>query len=177
MRRPRFRFTIRCLMIAIVLASLVLALFVVQRNRRRRLLALQSAQVNYEAANAARYVAELVMKQYTQGIYVYDLAAVKTEIAVADSDFRRAQDQLAWSQSMLETGLVPLALLGTDEEALQRSKLALERAQKKLATMEVFTKPKMIKELQSEVDKAKSDELARKIEYDQLKAAVARKWW
>ena len=35
----------------------------------------------------------------------------------------------------------------------------------------------MIKELQSEVDKARADEEAKKFEHNQLKAAVASQWW
>ena len=172
MQRPRFQFTIRRLMIMVVLASLVLTFVVVQRNRRRRLVALQNALQNalavYQNAKLTRETAEIAVVEYTQGIYVQDLATVKTEIALAESDLQRARTQLDWSQS---------TVFDRDDDARRHSKAALERAKKKLATLEVSTKARMINELQSEVDRAKADEEAKKIEHDQLKAAVAHQWW
>ena len=47
----------------------------------------------------------------------------------------------------------------------------------KLTTLEEYTKSKMVKELQSEVEKAHSDELAKKATLEQLKAAFAKQWW
>jgi hypothetical protein len=70
MQRPRFRFTIRRLMILVVLASLVLTLVVVQRNRRRRLVALQNALAVYQNAKLTRETAEIAVVEYTQGIYL-----------------------------------------------------------------------------------------------------------
>ena len=90
-------------MIMVVLASLVLTLVVEQRNRRRRLVALQNALQNalavYRNARLTREVAEIAVVEYAQGIYAQDLATVKTEIALAESDLQRARTQLDWSQS------------------------------------------------------------------------------
>jgi HlyD family secretion protein len=168
MRQPRFRFTIRRLMIIVVVASLLLTLVVVERNRRLRLIALQRALAVYQNATLVRETTEIAMVEYTQGIYMQDQATVKTEIALAESDLQRARARLDRSRSML---------LEPDDEPLRRSKAALERAKQKLVTLETSTKAKTIKELQSEVDKAKADEEAKKFEYDRLKAAVARQWW
>ena len=168
MQRPRFRFTIRRLMIVVVVASLVLTLVVVERNRRRRLVALQRALAGYQNAKLTRETTEIAMVEYTQAIYEQDLATIKTEIALAESDLQCARGKLDRSGSML---------LDRDEEPLRRSKAALERAKKKLATLETSTKARTVKELQSEVDKTKADEEAKKLEYERLRAAVARHWW
>jgi HAMP domain-containing protein len=177
MQRPRFRFKIRGFLIVVVLASLLLTLFVAQRNRNQRLIALQRARADYENAKLTCEVNEIALLEYTHGVYVHDLATVKTEIALAESDLRRAADQLAWSQLMLESGLNPVPPVDSDREALELSKLALERAQTKLTTLERYTRDRTVKELQSEVDKAKADLAAKAIDYAQIKAAVARHWW
>ena len=56
---------------------------------------------------------------------------------------------------------------------MQKAKFALEQAQTKKDVLEKYTKEKTIKELQAEVEKAKSDELAKKATYELEKSKEA----
>jgi thioredoxin-like negative regulator of GroEL len=99
------------------------------------------------------------------------------EIALARSEKTRAEDQLEWSNRMLAKGAVSKAQNVADAVDLEQRKFALEQAQTRLEVLERYTREKTLKELQSEVDKAKRDEQARKAAYERRKAAVQRWIW
>ena len=154
MRLSRPRFTILSLMIVVVIASLVLTVIVVRRERNRRIAALQVALANFENARLTREVAEIAVIEYTEGVYKQDLDSVEREFALAESDLKRARDP-------------------SDREW---ARLKVKRAQSKRAELENDIKRRTVKELMSEVTAAKADELAKKSAYEQLKAIVASQW-
>jgi HlyD family secretion protein len=156
MRLSRPRFTILTMMIVVVIASLVLTAILVYRQRTRLTIALQSAAADYENAKLTYVVAEIAVVEYTDGIFKQDRDSLKDELALAESDLQRARNSPA---------------------SAEQAKLRVERAKQRLTTLEEYTKSKTVKELQSEVAKAKADERAKKATRDQLRAAVARQWW
>jgi hypothetical protein len=85
MHVPRVRLTIRLLMIAIVLASLIFAGIAATQRRRQRLVAVQVAQATYEQARLTREVAEIAVAEYIHGIYKQKLETIKGEIAWSDA--------------------------------------------------------------------------------------------
>jgi hypothetical protein len=155
MRLSRPRFTILTLMIMVVIASLVLTAIVVHRQKIRLTIALQSAAADCENAKLTREAAEIAVVEYKEGIFKQDLDTVKAELALAESDLNHTRDTSA-----------------SDETA----RLRVERAKEQLTLLE-YTKSKTIKELQSEVDRAKTIEMANKAKLEQLEAAFARQWW
>ena len=154
LRRPRF--TILTLMIIVVIASLALTAIGIYRQRIRLTIALQSAAADYENAKLTYVVAEIAVVEYTEGIFKQDRDTLKDELALAESDLKRARSSSA-----------------DDEQA----KLRVERTKQRLTTLEEYTKSKTVKELQSEVAKAKADERAKKALLERLRAAFARQWW
>ncbi len=76
---------------------------------------------------------------------------------------------------MFEKGYVSAATKVSEELTLKKARFALEQAQSKKKVLVEYTRDKTIKELQSEVEKARSDELAKKatweLEDDQGKEA------
>ena len=62
---------------------------------------------------------------------------------------------------MYEKGYVSKAQKISEELNFQKAKFSLEQAESKLNVLLNFTKGKTIKELESDVEKAKSDELAK----------------
>jgi HlyD family secretion protein len=160
MRWSRPRFTIMSLMIAVVIASLVLTGIVVRRERNRRLVALQAASANYWNAKLTREVTEIAVVEYEEGIYKQDLSTVEGEIALAESDLKRARE-----------------LSKFDQQTIDMAKLKLERSQLRKLELENDIQIRTVKALKNEVTAAKTDELAKKAAYEQLKAIVASQWW
>jgi HlyD family secretion protein len=121
----------------------------------------QGAEASFQNAKLTREVAEIAVKEYEEGIFLQDEATCKGEIKLAESDLARADDRVSWATRMFEKGYVSKAQKISEELNFQKAKFALEQAQSKLNVLENYTKGKTIKELRSEVEKARSDELAK----------------
>lgn len=126
----------------------------------------KGADAAYQNAKLTREVAEIGVTEYIEGIYKQDYATVEGEIKLAEADLKRAEDRLEWSDQMLVKGYVSLGQNISDKLTLQRAKFTLEQAQTKRNVLEKYTKEKTIKELKSEVEKARSDELAKQATWD-----------
>lgn len=124
-------------------------------------IATRGAEAAYMNAKLTREVAEIAVTEYTEGIYLQDKQATEGEIALAEAELSRAVDRLEWSNRMLIKGYQSKAQNLSDKSALQNAKIKLEQAQTKMSVLEKFTHDKTVKELKSEVEKARSDELAK----------------
>jgi len=122
----------------------------------------KSAAANYENAKLTREVAEIAVVEYVEGIYVQDLQTVEGEIKLAESDLSRSEDRVDWARRMYDKGYVSMAQKISEELALKKARFTLEQSQSKRKVLVDYTRGKTIKELQSEVEKARSDELAKK---------------
>jgi hypothetical protein len=167
--------TTRRWMVAVALASLVLAAFVARREHRRRIVAFQVAQADVLNAELNLQVAELALAEYREAVYNAEKATVLGEIALAESEKKRAEDRLEWSNRMLARGAVSKDQNIADAVGLEQTKFALEQAQTKLDVLEKYTRDKTLKELQTEVERAKAAQQARQAACERAKAAV-RGW-
>ena len=122
----------------------------------------RKAEADYHNARLTREVAEIVVLEYEEGIFKQDLATVDGEIKLAESDLSRSRDRLDWARRMLKKGFVPPATVTAEELAHRKGRFALEQVQSKKKVLVDYTKGKTIKELKSEVEKARSDELKKK---------------
>jgi HlyD family secretion protein len=128
-------------------------------------IATQGAEASFQNAKLTREVAEIAVKEYVEGIYLQDRATIEGEIKLAESDLARAADRVDWASRMFEKGYVSKAQKVSEELNFQKAKFTLEQSQSKKHVLENYTKAKTIKELKSEVEKALSDELAKKQTY------------
>jgi HlyD family secretion protein len=147
-------------MTVVVIASLVLTVIVMRRERNARVIALTSAKANYENAQLTREVAEIAVVEYTEGILKQDIATFEGEIILARFDLKRATER---SQP--------------DLPAAREATLRLDRAFASLSRLENDIKVRTVKALESDVTSAAADEQAKKAAYERLKAAVASDWW
>lgn len=134
----------------------------------------KGAEAAYQNAKLTREVAEIAVIEYMEGIYKQERETAQGEIALADSDRKRAEDRLEWSSRMYDKGYISLGQNMADKLTLQRSIFSLEQAQTKLKVLEKYTFDKTVKELKSEVEKARSDELAKQSTWELEKTKEAR---
>ena len=78
----------------------------------------------------------------------------------------RAEDRLEWARRMFEKGYVSMATKVSEELNFKKAQFTLEQAQSKKKVLVKYTKEKTIKELESEVKKAHSDELAKQATWE-----------
>ncbi len=148
----------------------------------------ESAKASYQTSKLTREVAEIAITEYTGGIFPSDLATVEMEIIPAHSDLQRgrdivefAKDQLARSKERAAKSVLDLhrqyfyadAVAEAEQEDRKRADL-LEQFEAKKKLLLVYTKPKRLKELQIEVEKACATELANQAKWEIAKAREAR---
>ena len=137
-------------------------------------IATQGAEASFQNAKLTREVAEIAVKEYEEGIFLQDKATCEGEIKLAESDLARSSDRVDWAVRMYEKGYVSKAAKVSEELNFQKAKFALEQAESKLHVLLDYTKGKTIKELRSEVEKARSDELAKEQTFQLEKTKEAK---
>jgi len=140
---------------------------------RAQQIASRKAEAEYNNAKLTREIAEIAQREYEEGIFFQDLATIDGEIKLAKSDLSRSEDRLDWARRMFVKGYIPLVTKNSEELTLRRAKFALEQAQIKRKVLVDFTKSKTLKELKSEIEKARSNELAKKAAWEREKAKEA----
>jgi hypothetical protein len=138
---------------------------------------LKEAEAAYRDARAARRLAEAALVEYRGGIYKQELETAKGEILLAEAERKRAEDRVIWSDRMFAKGSISKAQNVADKISLQQKIFIYEQAQTKLDVLEKWIKDKTIKGLQTEIDKARAREMARKAAYERLKSpGLALPW-
>jgi HlyD family secretion protein len=128
---------------------------------RAQRLATRKARALYEIAKLTRELAEIAVEEYGEVNFPREVAKVAAEIKLAEAGLRRAEDQLEWATRMFNKGYVSAAGKAEAEASLKTSVFTLEQAVGGKKVLVDFVKNKTIKELKANVEKARSDELAR----------------
>lgn len=98
------------------------------------------------------YQTALIAKQeYVEGIYVQERTTIEGEIFVAEENLNRAKEYYLFSQKLAAKGHINSLQLEADKFAIEKSAKELEAAKTKLRVLDDFTKPKMEKQLDSDV--------------------------
>ncbi len=153
----------------------------------------QSAEAAFENAKLTREVAEIAVVEYEEGVYPQDVQTIQGEIKMAEAELkntevrlertRRARqklnDVLASKDRIANSADIMAELdlndrIDTINQAMGRSRFSFEQAQSKLKKLNDYTKPKTTKELRVEVEKARSNELAKEQVYQLEKTKEAK---
>ncbi len=121
-----------------------------------------NARANLIQAQNVLDTAVIAKQEYLEGQYRQQLLAIEIENFVAQENKRRAEDYLKYSQSLAQKGYITQAQLEADRFALERANKDLESAQTKLEVLERFTKPKMLKQLDADIETAQAKLEAQK---------------
>jgi hypothetical protein len=147
-----------------------------------------NAKAIFQNETLTREVAEIAVVEYEQGIFPQEEARIRGEVAYAEGELTRTDQQVAVAKERLakikgasKGSAADIALeytyednIGDFERQHVRARLPLEVAQSKLKVLKDFTKEKTIKELKSGVEKAHSIELAAKAGWEVAKAELER---
>jgi hypothetical protein len=113
-----------------------------------------------------REVAELALKEYVEAILPHDLLTAEAALAAARTDQAKARAQS--ENAFGDVGKI------TAQLEMKRAGFALEVAESSKKVLVEYTKPKRTQELQSELAKARSDELSKIAEWERLKGRLER---
>ena len=138
----------------------------------------QQAEAAYKQAKLVREVAEYAIKEYLEGVFPQDLETYHNKVAAARTDIDQAKarlertklarkrfDEADQRRAGPETPadvVADLLLADRLDEVgrdIARAKAELEEATGRQKTLEMYTRQKLTKQLQVDVEKAKSMEL------------------
>jgi RND family efflux transporter MFP subunit len=143
------------------------------------------AKAAWQNAGLRREVAEIALKEYRDGLYLQNKATIQGELKLAESDVAPAENEVGRMTRARQGLNATLAAKRGDrtaveiaaeiyiddrvreaQVAVQRVRSRIEQFKAKGEMLEKYEAPKRIKELQGEVEKARSDELAKKATWD-----------
>ncbi len=141
-------------------------------NRVNQEIATKRAEADLENARKTREVAEIAVKEYEEGTYPQSVQDIKGEQTLAQSELVRANERLAWSEAMLKNRYVSESQVIADRLTKLKADISLEQSQRKMKVLQDFTSKKQMTELLANVEKAKSDELAKQQTHDLEKSKL-----
>jgi HlyD family secretion protein len=140
-----------------------------QERLRAQQLATRRAKAAYDIARATRELAEIDFEEYV-GV------GLSRELAEADDELRRARATLEQEKAELEKELDKFRrnpLAGNPfpfRLAIKKAEFRVEQAESQRKVLVQYTQSKRLKKLRSEVEKARSDELAKHATWEREKA-------
>ena len=145
----------------------------------------KSAEANYLNARLTREVAEIAVKEFVEGIYKQDRETMERDIEWHRNRLRKIEERRDRTRKALKRLGVAMGRGGKAEspaeiiaqvdiqDRIDEAEIGLDRERRDLAqaegrreVLEKYTRPKTVKELESEVKKSHSDELAKQATWE-----------
>lgn len=145
-----------------------------QARLRAQQLATRKAKAYFDIAKSTRELAEIAKAEYEDVIYPRDLVTVEGELKLAEADLKRAAARVDWAKRMFDRRFISEAVKASEESSFKKAKFSVEQVWSKKNVLVNYTRGKTLEELRSEVENARSDELAKGAGYEQEKAKEAK---
>ncbi len=128
-------------------------------NERLRLekIEVENARAAHRQAELTLETAQVALREYREGIVVRQRKEFESRIAMLDSDFERQRQYVAWADRMLEKGYFSRAPVLSARQELDRIGHDRSVAGQESRVFRLFTAPKELRQLESEVEKAQAD--------------------
>src|SRR5262249_55193957 len=115
-------------------------------------IAVRRAEAEYLTATKRREVAEIELREYTEGTYPLELRAIEGELTLGHAEQTRADDRLSQAKAMLDKGSIsPTQVLAARQDA-EKAKIGLEQAREKAKVLKQYTAPKIITERKAAIE-------------------------
>nr|WP_235951494.1 HlyD family efflux transporter periplasmic adaptor subunit [Crateriforma spongiae] len=134
-----------------------------------------TAEASVATAEAAVEQAKIARQEYLEGVFKTEERAIKSEMAVAEQELRKAQLALQSSERLVAKGLVKSLQLEADKFAVANARNQLEAAEGRLRVLQNLTRQKMLVQFDSDIEAAeatlgaaRSDLMEKEREYNDL---------
>lgn len=144
--------------------------------RKDRKGAAAQAEAAYEQARLTREVAEVAVNEYEQGTFKQSLETVQGDVAMARAELKRAEDNYERAQKMIRNNPLNadgVAGANANKFTVDKARFSLETAETNKDVLVKYTKEKRLRELRAEVEKARTDEMAKKIALNRERAKAS----
>jgi RNA polymerase sigma factor (sigma-70 family) len=124
-------------------------------------IAVKAAEATYRNANLAREVAEIAVTEYREGVFKGELQDAEGNIEIAKAEFLLADAEFSAAKKEDVSLKIKRA-----ELAVLRARIALEKAQTRKDLLVKYTYYRRVRELESGVKRAHSDELVKQATFE-----------
>ncbi|MGP0068612.1 MAG: sigma-70 family RNA polymerase sigma factor [Isosphaeraceae bacterium] len=133
----------------------------------------ESARAEYQNARLTREVAEIAVVEYQEGIFLSELQDIVGDIQIAEAELDLAEVELRAAKLIVPESAKGLGVKRAELDVF-RAKIAIKKAKARRSLLVDYTKPRTIKQLKAEVEKARGDELSKQSIWDLEKTKQAR---
>jgi HlyD family secretion protein len=123
---------------------------------RREQIDVETARAEHRQAELTLETAKAALREYQQGIVLQRTKEFQSRTALLESDFGRQRQYVAWADRMLEKGYFSRAPVLSARQALDRIAHDRSVAQFESRVFRLFTAPKEIRQLESQVEGARA---------------------
>jgi HlyD family secretion protein len=145
-----------------------------ENERNQQLIMCNNSQAAMAQSKATYETAIITKQEYLEGTFKQEEQAIQSEVFVAEENLRRAQEYARYSERLAARGYVTGVQVEADKFAVEKARKELDTAETKLKVLREFTKAKMLKTLEANIESAeakmKADENTNKL--DQAKLAL-----
>jgi HlyD family secretion protein len=128
----------------------------------------KTAEAKYVNSKLVREVAEIALVEYMDGVFQNELLEITGAIKIAEAELALAEDELKMAREIAKAAKTFANDHASNRANLAklRAQFALEKAQSRRKLLVDYTRGMRLKTLKSDVEKARSEELAQKAVYD-----------
>jgi HlyD family secretion protein len=133
-----------------------------------------NSQAMLAQSKAAYETAVITKQEYLEGTNKQEEQTIQSEVFVAEENLRRAQEYAGYSERLAARGYVTGVQVEADRFAVEKARKELETAQTKLRVLKDYTRAKMIKTLDANIESAQAKQLAdeNSLKLEQSKLAL-----
>ncbi len=137
-------------------------------------IAVNRAEATMVQAEKDLQVAIISKQEYAEGTFRQQLQDAEAQITIALENLRTAENTLAHTERMFRKGYVSKLQLESQQFAVKTAKLNLASAETAKEVLVKYTKPKMLEDLQAQIDAARTRASSEKEAYELELAKLKR---
>lgn len=132
-------------------------------------IATEQAESELRTAQATLKIAEIAVREYIEGTYPQELETARNNISIAEITLRRARDTAEWSELMVGKGFLAATQHTANRLSQRSAEIGVDEAKTGLRVLD-YNRRKTLITLRADVDKARTDELAKRVTHETEKA-------
>lgn len=144
---------------------------------RQQEIRLVEAQSTWNQARLALEVAQTALREYADGKVITQTKEYEGKIALAESDGKRQEDRLIWTEAMREKGYVSQGQVLSDRQVLEQSRHDLRKTRGELDLFLRLTIPKEVAGFEKEIRVAEKnlEVESKRLKHEEERLANCRK--
>ncbi|MEW4569009.1 efflux RND transporter periplasmic adaptor subunit [Tautonia sp. JC769] len=120
---------------------------------RQKEIEVQKSAAELQQVELDLETAQISLTEYVDGLRVQEIQDYEGQVKLAEAQFKRQQDRLAWSEKMLPLGYISQSRHEQEKQLFLSDQIALDRVRIAYANYLKYTVPKMTQTLETEIDR------------------------